>query len=143
MKDDIYYINRCRELGKSAAQKGNPPVGSVIIKDNQIISEAEEAGKTKNDVTCHAEIEAIRIAVKKLNSSDLSECILYTSHEPCVMCSYAIRYYKIKKVVFLNAVDYLGGATSSMPLLTSNQVPPHWGNCRRLCILNQIHNNNF
>lgn len=127
MKDDIYYINRCIALGNSASQKGNPPVGSVIVKDDQILSEAEEAVKTKNDVTCHAEIEAIRIAVKKLGASDLSECILYTSHEPCVMCSYAIRYYKIKKVVFLNAVDYLGGATSSMPLLTSNQVPPHWG----------------
>lgn len=43
------------------------------------------------------------------------------------MCSYAIRYYKIKKIIFLNAVDYLGGATSSMDLLRSDLVPPDWG----------------
>ena len=127
MKTDTYYMNRCEELGNAATKKGNSPVGALIVKDDEIISEAEEAGKTKNDITCHAEIEAIRIAVKKLNSSDLSECILFTTHEPCIMCSYAIRFYKIKKVVFQNAVDYLGGITSSMPLLISDDVPPHWG----------------
>jgi len=127
MKEDMFYINRCEALGKAAAKKGNSPVCAVIIKDDKIISEAEEAVKSKNDITCHAEIEAIRIAIRKLNLTDLSECILYTSHEPCIMCSYAIRYYKIKKIVFLNAVDYLGGTTSSMALLKSDDVPPNWG----------------
>ncbi|MCZ7609931.1 MAG: nucleoside deaminase [Ignavibacterium sp.] len=127
MREDIFYINRCKTLAKSAAEKGNSPVGAIIVKDDKIISEAEEAVKNKNDVTCHAEIEAVRIAVKKLNSTNLSECILYTTHEPCIMCSYAIRYYKIKKIIFLNTVDYLGGATSSMALLRSDLVPPDWG----------------
>ncbi|HET7117567.1 MAG TPA: nucleoside deaminase [Hanamia sp.] len=126
MKPDTYYIHRCEILGEAAAEKRNPPVGALIVKDNEIISEAEEAGKTKNDITCHAEIEAVRIAVKKLNKSDLSECILFTTHEPCIMCSYVIRFYKIKKVVYKNNVDYLGGITSSMPLLISDDVPPHW-----------------
>lgn len=119
-------MHLCEILAKSAAKKGNPPVGAIIIKDDEIISEAEEAGKTKKDITCHAEIEAIRIAVKKLNSSDLSDCILYTTHEPCIMCSYVIRFYRIKKVVYQTAVDYLGGISSSMPLLVSDEVPPHW-----------------
>lgn len=127
MREDIFYINRCKTLAKSAAEKGNSAVGAIIVKDDKIISEAEEAVKNKNDVTCHAEIEAVRIAVKKLNSTNLSECILYTTHEPCIMCSYAIRYYKIKKIIFLNTVDYLGGATSSMDLLRSDLVPPDWG----------------
>lgn len=126
IKTDTYYMHLCQKLGKAAAEKGNPPVGAIITKDDEIISEAEEAGRSKNDVTCHAEIEAIRIALKKLNPADLSECILFTTHEPCVMCSYVIRFYKIKKVVFQNAVDYLGGVTSSMPLLISGNVPPHW-----------------
>ena len=126
MKDDYYYMHRCEILGEAAAKKGNPPVGAIIVNSDGIISEAAEAGRSKKDITCHAEIEAIRIAVKKLGSSDLSECTLFTTHEPCIMCSYAIRFYKIKKVVFKNTVDYLGGISSSMPLLLSNDVPPHW-----------------
>ena len=126
MKSDQYYMNLCEKLGRAAAQKGNSPVGAIIVKDDVIISEAEEAGKTKNDITCHAEIEAVRIAVKKLQTSDLSKCILFTTHEPCIMCSYVIRFYSIKKVVYQNAVDYLGGISSSMPLLLSDEVPPHW-----------------
>lgn len=127
MQTDNFYMYRCEELGATAVKKGNSPVGALILKDDEIISEAEEAGKSKQDVTCHAEIEAIRIAAQKLNSADLSDCILFTTHEPCIMCSYAIRFHKIKKVVFKNTVEYLGGVTSSMPLLLSQDVPPHWG----------------
>ena len=126
MENDNYYMQRCEILGEEAANKGNPRVGAVIVKGDEIISEAEEAGKSKNDITCHAEIEAIREAVKKLGSSDLSACILFTTHEPCIMCSYVIRFYRIKKVVYQNAIDYLGGISSSMPLLLSDEVPSHW-----------------
>lgn len=126
MKKDNYYMQQCEILADKAAEKGNAPVGAIIVKDNEIISEAEEAGKSKNDITCHAEIEAVRIAVRKLKTSDLSDCILFTTHEPCIMCSYAIRFYKIKKVVFKNTVNYLGGISSSMPLLISRDVPTHW-----------------
>ena len=127
MKSDIYYIQRCESLGKDASTKGDAPVGSVIIKNGEIISEAMEAAKSKNDITCHAELEAIRLAVKKMNTPDLSDCIIYSTHEPCIMCSYAIRFYKIKKVVYRHAVNYLGGVSSSTPLLITNEVPPHWG----------------
>ena len=127
MKSDIYYIQRCESLGKEAATNGDAPVGSVIIMDDEIISEAMEAGKSKNDITCHAELEAIRLAVKKMNSNDLPDCIIYSTHEPCILCSYVIRFYKIKKVVYQHAVNYLGGVSSSMPLLLVKEVPPHWG----------------
>lgn len=126
MKDDAYYIKRCEILSKQAAANGEAPVGSVIIKDDEIISEAIETSKNKNDVTCHAELEAIRLAVKKLKTNDLSDCVIYSTHEPCVMCSYAIRFYKIRKVVFRHTVDYFGGISSSMPLLLVNEVPLHW-----------------
>lgn len=126
-QNDWFYMQRCEILGQTAGRKGNSPVGALIVRNDEIVSEAEEANKTKNDVTCHAEIEALRLAIKKLDSTDLSDCILYTTHEPCIMCSYAIRFYKIRKVVFLHSVEYLGGATSSMPLLVSGDVPPKWG----------------
>ena len=126
MKNDVYYIKCCESLAKEAAAKGDAPVGSVIIKGDEIIAEAFEASKNKNDITCHAELEAIRLAVKKLKTNDLSACVIYSTHEPCIMCSYAIRFYKIKKVVYQHAVNYLGGVSSSMPLLNSKEVPPHW-----------------
>ena len=123
---DEAYIHRCEELGRSAKENGNPPVGALIVVEDRIISEAEEGGRSKNDITCHAEIEAIRVAVNFLQSNDLSDCILYTSHEPCIMCSYVIRFHRIRKVVFLHKVEYLGGYSSSMALLTGMDVPPSW-----------------
>ena len=136
MRPDLYYIQRCEILGKEAATKGDAPVGAVITQDDEIISEAMEAAKNKNDVTCHAELEAIRLAVKKLKTNDLSDCIIYSTHEPCIMCSYAIRFYKIKKLVYQHAVKYLGGVSSSMPLLLAKEVPPHWGDVPVIVHLN-------
>ena len=127
MKNAHYYLQRCLALAKQAAEKGNSSVGAVVVKDDEIISEAEEAVKTKNDISCHAEMEAIRQAVKILNTNDLSACILFTTHEPCVMCSYAIRFYKIREIIYLVQSKYLGGVSSSMPLLITTEVPPAWG----------------
>lgn len=122
-----YYMQRCEELAQNAALKGNTPVGAMIIKEGSIISEAEEAVMSKNDITCHAEIEAIRIAIQHLQTKDLSQCILISTHEPCIMCSYVIRFHKIKKVIYKNPSSHLGGISSSMPLLLSTITPPHWG----------------
>ncbi|HEX5152042.1 MAG TPA: nucleoside deaminase [Parafilimonas sp.] len=127
MKTDYFFLQRCTELATKAAEKGNSAVGAVIVKDNAIISEGEEAVNTRNDITCHAELEAIRLAVKNLTTNNLSGYTLYSTHEPCIMCSYAIRFYRISKIVYLQQADYLGGVSSSMPLLVSDQLPPHWG----------------
>ena len=138
MKNDVYYIRLCELLAEEAAAKGDVPVGSIITKGDEIIAEAIEASKNKNDITCHAELEAIRLAVKNVKTNDLSDCVIYSTHEPCIMCSYAIRFYKIKKVVYQHAVNYLGGNSSSMPLLMSKEVPPHWAEAPVI-----IHLNNF
>jgi tRNA(adenine34) deaminase len=126
MNNDHYYMEICLALSKKAAEKNNSPVGAIVIKNDEIISQAEEAATTKNDITCHAELEAIRMAVLKLGAN-LSGCILYTTHEPCIMCAYAIRFYKISKVIYLHGTKYLGGLSSSMALLVTDEVPPHWG----------------
>ena len=127
MLSDYDYMKRCEVLATEAAEEGNAPVGALIVKRGEVVCEAREAANTKNDITCHAEIEAIRLAVKQLHTRDLSDCTIYTTHEPCIMCAYSIRFYKISKVVYQHPVAYLGGITSSMPLLTSDIVPPHWG----------------
>ena len=72
MKTDIDFIKRCGILAEDAASKGESPVGSLITKDGEIVCEAIEASKNKNDVSCHAELEAIRLAVRKLQTNDLS-----------------------------------------------------------------------
>lgn len=127
MYDHKQFLRRCDELGRLAEISGNSPAGALVALRGQIISEAAEAANSKNDITCHAEIEALRTAVLRMGSRDLSECILYTNYEPCVMCSYAIRYYRISKVIYRNPVPALGGASSAFPLLTSAAVPKHWG----------------
>jgi tRNA(adenine34) deaminase len=126
MRNDHYFIQICLALSKQAAAKGNAAVGAVVVKNDEIISEAEEAVTTKNDITCHAELEAIRTAMRKPGITNLSGCILYSTHEPCVMCAYAIRFYKIEKVVYRHKAKYLGSVSSSFPLLVTNEVPPHW-----------------
>jgi tRNA(adenine34) deaminase len=127
IKSDQRYLRRCSELAKLAKQRGDAPVGALIVNREVVLSEASEAAFSKNDVTCHAEIEAIRAALKDKDGNELEGAVLYTSHEPCIMCSYAIRYYKLKKVVFQYFVPNLGGVSSSMPMLISKEVPKSWG----------------
>ena len=126
MENYNHFIRLCQLLGKHAAAKGEQAAGAIITLNNVIVSEAEEATINKNDITCHAEIEAIRLATRKLNTTDLSGCVLFSTHEPCIMCSYAIRFYKIKKVIYRQRVNSLGGVSSTMPLLTTTDVPAHW-----------------
>ncbi|RFS16952.1 nucleoside deaminase [Emticicia sp. C21] len=88
------YMRICIDLAKMAKQRGDSPVGSIIVQNGSIIGKGIEGGKTHKDITFHAEIEAIREATRHLGKQDLSDCILYTTHEPCIMCSYMIRHTK-------------------------------------------------
>lgn len=112
-----YFLRRCIELALIAKSNGESPVGSIIVKNDKIIGEGIEAGKAHLDITFHAEIEAIRHATQFLKSQDLSDCILYTTHEPCIMCSYMIRHTKIKMIVMGLTTGELGGFSAEDPLL--------------------------
>jgi len=70
-------------------------------------------------------LEAIR-KVRKKFGTDLSECALVSTHEPCVMCGYAIRFHKIGTVVYKNAVKHFGSITSEMSVRHTLDVPDHW-----------------
>jgi len=123
--DDHLFMQRCEALAALAAQRQESPVGSVVVLDGQIIGEGIEGGKAKQDITCHAEVEAIREAVKK-HGKDLSTATLYTTHEPCILCSYVIRHHRIGRVVIQHAVAHIGGVSSAYPILTAKDVPI-WG----------------
>ncbi len=116
------YMRICIGLAKIAKQRGDSPVGSIIIRDGEVIGEGIEGGKTHKDITFHAEIEAIRAASKQLETQDLSDCILYTTHEPCIMCSYMIRHTKIPVVVSGLATGEIGGFSSKLPLLLDKTI---------------------
>ncbi len=121
MRAHIKYMSRCIELGKEALQNGNPPVGSILVKNDVVIGVGKESVKLSNDVTRHAEIEAIKDAL--INHQSLNDSTLYTTHEPCVMCSYVIRYYKIKTVVYGTKSSYVGGLTSKYNILEEKDIP--------------------
>jgi len=116
------YMHYCITLGEIALQKGNPPVGAILVVHDTIIGEGYETAKTSGDVTQHAEILAIRDAVQKGNSVLLENAILYTTHEPCLMCSYAIRHYKIPTIVYSLAVSDVGGHSGSFNVLTTETI---------------------
>lgn len=124
MRTHIHFMKNCIELGKKAMRNGNPPVGSILVKNNTIIGIGMEAGKSMNDITKHAEIEAIRDALQYHQS--LNDVTLYTTHEPCIMCSYVIRHHQIKTIVFGIKSKYVGGKTSDYKILETESVPK-WG----------------
>ena len=121
-----HYMRKCIGLAELARQRGDSPVGSVIVYNDTIVGEGMEGNKTQNDITFHAEIEAIRSAVRHFGKQDLSDCILYTTHEPCIMCAFVIRHHHIKKVVNGLMVGEVGGISSRYPLLRDHSITG-WG----------------
>lgn len=115
-------MQMCIALANIAKQRGDSAVGSVIVKNNVVIGKGIEGGKTYHDITYHAEIEAIRQATKLLKTQNLSDCILYTTHEPCIMCSYVIRHTGIESVVIGITTGEIGGLSSHLPLLADETI---------------------
>jgi tRNA(adenine34) deaminase len=105
-----------------AKANGESPVGSIIVMGTEIIGRGIECNKQHNDITFHAEIEAIRRATEQLKNQDLSSCTMYTTHEPCIMCSYVIRQTKIKVIVMGLTNKDVGGANSRYAILTDTSI---------------------
>ena len=99
------FMQRAIELSIESINSGGGPFGSVIVKDEKIISEGMNRVTVDNDPTSHGEIVAIRNACKKLNTFNLSNCYLYSSCEPCPMCMSAIYWSRIGKVYYANTRD--------------------------------------
>lgn len=98
---------------KKAAEKGEIPVGAVIVKNNEVIALAHNLREEKQNALSHAEIEAINIACQKLGSWRLEDCELYVTLEPCPMCTGAIINARIKTVIF-GAYDSKMGCMDSV-----------------------------
>lgn len=112
-----FYMRRCLAIAEQAAANGESAVGCVIVKDGIIIGEAAEQSRQSKDITRHAETLAILNAVKAHDGCE--GAVLYSNVEPCVLCSYVIRHYKIKEVVFSKPCGELGGTGPRFPILTA------------------------
>ena len=107
-----------------AKVKGEVPVGSIIIQNNQIIAKAHNCPISKNDPTAHAEIEVLRKAGKKLLNYRLPKTTLYVTLEPCTMCLGAMIHARIERVVF-GASDPKSGVCGSTIDLSSESIFNH------------------
>ena len=96
------YMKECIEISKKGVQnnEGGPFGACIVDKNNNIISISNNTVLKDNDPTAHAEVNAIRMACKKINSYDLSDFVLYTNCEPCPMCLSAIIWANIKTVYY-------------------------------------------
>ena len=102
MKDQrLEFMQVAIELAiENASSQGGGPFGAVIVKDGKIISSSGNSVTPDKDPTAHAEVNAIRMACKKLDTFDLTGCILYTSCEPCPMCLSAAYWAKVDKIYY-------------------------------------------
>ena len=120
MNHHTKYLDRCFELAQMAKGKGESPVGSVVVLNDQVIGEGFEKSRQLNDVTRHAEVVAILDAVTRHGSC--KGTTLYSNVEPCILCSYVIRHHQIAKVVFSKYAGELGGTNPIFNILTTNKI---------------------
>ena len=130
------FMEAALALAKQAGEKGEIPVGAVIVKDGEIIATGKNGREEKQNALSHAEIEAINQACKKLGSWRLEDCELYVTLEPCPMCTGAIINARIKTVIF-GAFDLRAGSMDSVINLCDypyNHKPEIYGGiCEEEC----------
>jgi len=97
---DEYFMKKALVEAKNAFEKGEIPVGAVIVIDNKVIARSHNLTELLNDVTAHAEMQAITSAANYLGGKYLKDCTLYVTLEPCQMCAGALYWSQITKIVY-------------------------------------------
>lgn len=112
MADTTRFMNAALEEAKKAGERGEVPIGAVVVLNGEIIARAGNRTRELNDITAHAEIVAIREASMALNDERLTGADLYVTLEPCTMCAAAISFARIRRLYY-GAEDPKGGAVDS------------------------------
>ena len=97
---DEYFMKKALLEAEIAFEKGEIPVGAVIVVDNKIIARTHNLTELLHDVTAHAEMQAITSAANYLGAKYLKDCTLYVTLEPCQMCAGALYWSQISKIVY-------------------------------------------
>jgi tRNA(adenine34) deaminase len=116
------YMQRCLALGREALEAGETPVGALIVHGDAIVGRGREESRALRDPTAHAEVQAIRAACQNKELKDLSECTLYTTVEPCLLCGYVIRRVGLRRVVYGAPAGQAGGASSRYAILLDSGI---------------------
>ena len=100
MTDDETHVRAAFDLAREAADRGNTPFGSLLVSDGTVLSRARNTTVTDDDITAHPELKLARWAGRHLTADDRATTTMYTSTEPCEMCSAAVHYAGLERVVF-------------------------------------------
>ncbi|MGW9684805.1 nucleoside deaminase [Flagellimonas sp. 2504JD1-5] len=98
--DDTYFMKKALQEAEAAFEKGEVPVGAIVTVNNRIIGRAHNLTERLNDVTAHAEMQAITAASNFLGGKYLHGCTLYVTLEPCQMCAGALYWSQVSKIVY-------------------------------------------
>jgi tRNA(adenine34) deaminase len=97
---DEYFMQIALQEAEDAYEEGEIPVGAVVVLNDKVIARAHNLMQTLNDVTAHAEMQALTAAFNHLGVKYLNDCILYVTLEPCIMCAGALYWSQIGKIVY-------------------------------------------
>ena len=120
--DDSYFMKKAMQEAEAAFDSGEIPVGDVVVVDNRIIARAHNLTETLNDVTAHAEMQAITAAANFLGGKYLTGCTLYVTLEPCQMCAGALYWSQISKIVYGATDENRGFKTMGTKLHPKTEV---------------------
>ncbi len=112
---DVYFMQQALQQAQKAATRDEVPVGAIIVCNGRIIARGHNLTETLTDVTAHAEMQAITAAAGFLGGKYLSDCTLYVTVEPCVMCAGALGWSQISRIVY-GASDEKRGFTRFAPM---------------------------
>ncbi|HYG03606.1 MAG TPA: nucleoside deaminase [Chryseosolibacter sp.] len=114
---DEYFMQQALKEAAKALESSEVPVGAVVVCKNRIIARAHNQTEKLTDATAHAEMLAVTAAANYLGSKYLSECTLYVTLEPCVMCAGALHWVQLQKLVYGASDLQRGFSLVSTPLL--------------------------
>jgi tRNA(Arg) A34 adenosine deaminase TadA len=120
---DLQHLERAIELSRQSRTNGNHPFGALLVLDGQIVLESENSVGTTGDATGHAETNLVRLASTTFSRSELARASLYSSCEPCAMCSGAIYWSGIGRLVYALSEDELYAITGSNPENPTMRLP--------------------
>lgn len=98
--DDQRFMDEAIEEARKAFERNEVPIGAVVVADGRVVGRGHNLTETLNDVTAHAEMQAITAATETLGGKYLDQCTLYVTVEPCIMCAGAIGWAQVRRVVF-------------------------------------------
>ena len=120
--NDTYFMKKALQEAEMAFEKGEIPVGALIVINNTIIARSHNLTELLHDVTAHAEMQAITSAANFLGGKYLKDCTLYVTLEPCQMCAGALYWSQISKIVYGASDEQRGFVTMGTQLHPKTEV---------------------